>query len=237
MVKSLDVEISRGSRLTVHLAMDGTWINEPAQKLTWQGRTESVQFVVTVSGAVPAGPWFGRLTLATETVLIGHITFKVAVGATSPLHPTAGYEPVGESVRRYALAFISYASQDLPEVLKRVQVLALAGIRYFQDLLSLEPGDRWEAKLYNYIDQCDLFLLFWSRWAKQSEWVRKEVRYALQRNHGDTDAPPEIRPVILQGPPIHDPPEELRHLHFKDHLIYFIQRGSGSTFGKSSDPL
>jgi hypothetical protein len=130
--------------------------------------------------------------------------------------------PAGESVRRYRRAFISYASQDRPEVLKRVQMLRLARIRYFQDVLKLEPGDRWERKLYLHIDKSDLFLLFWSTHAKESEWVLNEVRYAIKRKGGDESAPPQLIPVVLEGPPVPLPPKELAHLHFDDYLTYFM---------------
>ncbi len=95
-------------------------------------------------------------------------------------------------------------------------------ISYFEDLLDLEPGDRWGPRLETAIDQCDLFLLFWSSGAKRSKWVRKEVSRALQRQAGDGFSPPEIRPVILEGPPIVPPWEELSHLHFNDRLLYFM---------------
>ena len=54
----------------------------------------------------------------------------------------AAERAAGEDARRYHFAFISYASKDRDEVLRRVQLLASVGIDYFQDLLSLEPGDR-----------------------------------------------------------------------------------------------
>jgi len=107
-------------------------------------------------------------------------------------------------------------------VLKRVQMLTLLRIGYFQDVLHLKPGDRWERKLYRHIDKCDLFLLFWSTAAKRSQWVLKEVRYALKRKGGDHLAPPQIHPVIIEGPPAPEPPDELAHLHFNDKLIYFM---------------
>ena len=47
-------------------------------------------------------------------------------------------------------------------MMKRVQMLARCQISFFQDILALEPGERWERKLYEYIDQCDVFMLFWS---------------------------------------------------------------------------
>jgi hypothetical protein len=90
-------------------------------------------------------------------------------------------------------------------------------------VLSLEPGDRWEKKLELGIDECDLFLLFWSTESKRSEWVRKEVRYALARSGRDELSPPQIRPVILEGPPIVEPWEELAHLHFNDRMLYFMR--------------
>jgi hypothetical protein len=130
--------------------------------------------------------------------------------------------PAGVSARRYRQAFISYSSSDRQEVLKRLNALRLGGVRYFQEILKLEPGDRREQKIYHHIDKSDLFLLFWSSNAKKSEWVLKEVRHALERKRGDESAPPEIVPVIIEDPPVPTPIDELSHLHFNDYLIYFM---------------
>jgi TIR domain len=83
--------------------------------------------------------------------------------------------------------------------------------------------ERSEKKLELGIDECDLFLLFWSSESKRSEMGRKEVRYALTRRGDDELALPEIRPVIVEGPPIVEPWEELAHLHFNDRLLYFMR--------------
>ena len=107
--------------------------------------------------------------------------------------------------------------------MKRVQMLARCQISFFQDILALEPGERWERKLYEYIDQCDVFMLFWSSASKESEWVRKEVEYALKRKGTAESALPEIVPIPLEGPPIPLPPPELSHIHFNDRLLYYMQ--------------
>jgi TIR domain len=85
--------------------------------------------------------------------------------------------------------------------------------------------------LYRKIDESDVFFLFWSTAAKQSEWVIKEVRYAIGRHRGDEMAPPEIVPVMIEGPPPVVPPPELKDLHFDDKFLYFLAppRGSGTT--------
>jgi hypothetical protein len=64
--------------------------------------------------------------------------------------------------------------------------------------------------------------LFWSTAAKESKWVLKEALYALERQGKDELNPPEIIPVIIEGPPPVSPPDELRHLHFNDKLLYLI---------------
>jgi hypothetical protein len=101
-------------------------------------------------------------------------------------------------------------------------VLRALRIRYFQDLLSLGPGERWERELYRHIDKCDAFLLFWSRAARDSEWLLKEARYALARRGDDDQAPPAILPILLEPPPPTPPPPDLAHLQFNDPLTYFL---------------
>jgi len=79
-------------------------------------------------------------------------------------------------------------------------------------------------RAYRHIDESDLFLLFWSTAAKQSQWVLKEEQYAIARKGGNDEALPEIRPVPIEGPPLVPPPDELAHLHFNDRLLYFMRQ-------------
>ena len=163
----------------------------------------------------------GTVTVALDSVPIGHVKFKLTV-VTRDAKPGVHNEPVGDDAKRYTSAFVSYSAKDRQKVLERVQLLKALGIHYFQDLLDLDAGDRWERELYLRIDECDLFLLFWSSHAKASSWVRKEAQYAVDRKAGDDFAAPEIRPVIIEGPPIPPPWPELAHLHFGDSLVYLI---------------
>ena len=98
-------------------------------------------------------------------------------------------------------------------------MLNALGIDAFQDVLSLRAGDRWEERLLQELEACDLFLLFWSSAARSSEWVRREVAHALRRDEADQLA---IRPVLIEGPPVPAPWDELRHLHFNDPALYVL---------------
>jgi hypothetical protein len=215
----LQSPIRRGSTLHFELRMPGLEVDDPVASLVWRGRAEAVQFGVHVPPDTATRTVIGTVEVSLDGAPVGHVKFKLSVEADARSAPS---EPQGEQARRYTAAFISYASEDRDKVLARVQMLSLQGIRYFQDVLSLEPGDRWMKKIELGIDECDVFLLFWSTEAKRSKWVREEVRYALARKSDDELSPPEIRPVIVEGPPIVEPWEELAHLHFNDRLLYFM---------------
>lgn len=226
-IKTLESSVPRGTKLAFCLTVPGLQVDDPVQSMVWSGATESVQFGVSVPRRCRLGGVVGTVTISQDWIPIGHIKFTLTVAA-SPLagqaRPSPSISAVGEAAKRYEMAFISYASADRTRVLERVQILPMFGVRIFQDVLDLAPGERWEQSLYRHIDESDIVLLFWSKAAKRSKWVRKEVRYALDRKHGDTNAPPEIGPVIIEGPPVPRPWKELAYLHFNDRIIYFMNR-------------
>ena len=217
--KTLGAIVRHGDSLDFGLQIPRLTVIDAAQSLIWRGRAESVQFEVEAPRDARLGTTIGTVTVSVGSVPIGHVKFKLSIVARRQ-QPAEPSEPVGDDARRYTSAFVSYSAKDRRKVLERVQMLKPVGIRYFQDLLDLDPGDRWEQKLYLNIGECDLFLLFWSSDAKASPWVRKEVRYALDRKGSDDFAAPEIRPVIIEGRPIPSPWPELAHLHFGDSLVY-----------------
>jgi hypothetical protein len=224
---TLDLEIERGARLAFELTMPGMVIDEPWQESTWRGPTrpqmniDLVQFGVQVPKNTKPGNVVGKLEISINTVPIGRVKFQLKV-ANARMRSAAVPNPAALEATHYTKAFLSYSSQDREEVLKRAQMLTAVGIDYFQDVQDLKPGARWAEELYSHIDLCDLFLLFWSSAARDSEWVSKEVNYALERQYGDDFAPPEIRPVLLEGPPVPEPPEELAGLHFNDRVLYLM---------------
>lgn len=215
--------IKRGTELMFHLTMPGLEIDEPAQSCTWEGEPVWAQFGVTIPPERRPGNIIGTVIVSESSIPIGHLKFKFKIAGSVP---QATPEPVNQAIAvgnmtRYKQAFISYTSRDRAEVLKRVQMLNLVKVKFFQDLLTLEPGDAWEKLLYQYIDQSDVFYLFWSQAASESEWVKKEIAYAIKRKGGNEESAPEIVPVIIEKPAAR-PPEELSFLHFNDKFIYFI---------------
>ena len=221
--KSLEIPISRGTQLAFELVVPGLNVDPPVQSLVWRGNPEAVQFSVEVPRECSQRTIIGTVKVFCASVPIAHIKFVTKIVPARSSLPAAEPKAAGSEARFYERAFISYASANRPEVLRRVQMLTALGIRYRVDLLDLEPGVQWERKLYEYIEESDLFLLFWSNAAKESEWVYNEVKYALERKNGDDYAPPEIQPIILEGPPVPTPWKELAHIHFSDKLAFVLQ--------------
>jgi hypothetical protein len=98
-------------------------------------------------------------------------------------------------------------------MLKRAQGLRATGLETFIDVLKLRPGDIWNPKIFEAIDESDLFVVIWSKNASDSKWVKKESRYAfrLYKQHGR----PDFRPIPIEGPPIASVPRGLQARHFK----------------------
>jgi hypothetical protein len=217
-ITTLVTEVPIGQRIDVVLEAPGLVIEQPSQFLVWRGQARACQFEVVVPEQHALGDVTLRATISCGGVPVGWLRFKLRIERTGPI---AKNEMQGVGSHRYKRAFLSYSSADRAEVLKRAQSLKAARIEFFQDLLTLEPGDRWEQRLYDEIDRCDLFLLFWSTSAAQSKWVIGEAEHALTRQRV-RDGEPDIVPIILEGPPVPRPPDSLNMIHFNDSLRYVI---------------
>jgi hypothetical protein len=125
-------------------------------------------------------------------------------------------------VHPYKRAFVSYSSLDRIEVLKGVQYLKASGIEIVQDVLSFEVGRPWRQQIWDQIDSCDLFFLFWSSNAAKSDMVIREAEYAMDRQRQTGGRHPQITPFIIEGPPPPKPPPSLAELHFNDPIRYVI---------------
>ena len=140
-VATLDLEIASGDRLDIVLDASGLEIEEPQQSMIWRGRPRSYGFFVAIPESFSGDTAHLRVRVLRQAVPVGQIRFAMGVAAEIPAQPIL---PTGDAARRYRRAFLSYASSDRAEVLKRAQALRAARVDYFNDLLSLSPGERWE---------------------------------------------------------------------------------------------
>ena len=219
LTKTLRHAVRQGQILTAVLDIPEGDIDQTTQSFVWRGDIEPLQFIVTLPHLPDNLSALAKLQILLDGTPVASAVWRIVV---SPDADVPNEDGVFIPVMRYRKAFVSYSSKDRVEVLKRVQGLQAAGMDVFQDVLDLEPGERWANALYRHIDDADAFFLFWSEASAESEWVAKEWRYALERAHTHPDRRPDICPVILTAPPP-PPPAELADKHFNDILAYVVK--------------
>ena len=216
----LNLPLSDRDKVRITIEGRGAEILSPDQKFIWLGYVAHVAFAARLPTKFGARQYKPLIRVFVNGAIAGTIELRLQA---IPNSDGATPSPVAEKALRFNKVFLSYASADRPKVLDMVKMLRAQKIDYFQDLLSLEPGQRWKEEIYTQIATCDAFYLFWSSNAKRSEWVIREATLALQNQRNSPDGIPLFLPIIIEGPPIVEPPPELSEFHFNDptqHVVF-----------------
>lgn len=200
-------QVAAGTVLSIRLVIPGAVIDEAEDTMVWEVESTSVSFVVTLPQESPETKWTGSALIYANGVKVARISFVLSAGGVAEI-----------SSVRFRKAFASYASPDRDAVLGRIQGIhkVMPEMEVFLDVLTLRSGQNWEQELRRVIPASDIFYLFWSSHARQSEWVEKEWRCALRERGIEF-----IDPIPLESPQESPPPPELSSLHFNDWELAF----------------
>jgi len=196
--------------LTVQPWLSEGHIDPPHRTLVWRGKMEWASFQISAPASPSSSRIRGGVRFFHGPLLVGEAKFKIDVGTTV----SSGSDGIRtDQVKRYRRIFVSYSHQDYP-IVEAVKEYNLTGDEYLIDRLSLRPGERWEQRLAQLINQSDIFQLFWSRNAMTSSHVRLEWEHALSLAR-----PGFICPVYWEDPRPTDPqrrlpPPALDQLHW-----------------------
>ena len=219
---TLQTELVRGQRLTVRFDCAELKCDEPIREVVWRGHPQAVSFRVTIpTDTADRHDFFPKVRVSIEGVPVGFLEFMI-ICRNEKISEADG---AGKAARRYKYAFLSYAVQDRNEVTKFARALNAARIDFFQDILSLDPGDQWEQRLFEEIDRCDVFYLFWSHHAAASAMVRKEAEHAYRRASLTISKLPDITPIRLDDALPTNPPHAswMTKIHFDDRFRQLIR--------------
>jgi hypothetical protein len=216
------VQVPLAKELTLLVWLDGFVVRDEQDSFFWFGETTNVPFVVECPEDLQPGDYPGQISILHCGMLLSRLVFSVSVGT-----PVDKPKKLGVKREHIQSAFASYATVDRDEVLRRVQGLTAAGMDVFLDVLALRAGDQWEERVLEGIRTTDVFYLFWSKAARESTWVEKEWRYALEEKGLDY-----IHPIPLVAPEEAPPPSELAGRHFND-LILACMKSQAAALGKT----
>ena len=199
-----------GAPVTVRLSGEGATVAPTEVRFDWSGRENLAAFSVRV-GATPRDAVVLSFQVLVADVLVAFVPMRVSLAASTDAKATQRVQSTMPSS-----AFASYSSQDAERVTQRLSTLArwAPGLDIFQDCLDLTPGETFKPQLESQIARRDVFLLFWSRKAALSPWVRWEYTTALQRKGVQA-----ILPMPLEDPAIAPPPPELADRHQRDRFM------------------
>lgn len=194
-----------GAQITATPYLDGFQFNPPSISIGFFEAWHRLDFKLRALPEAVNRASNGFLTFTNGGLIVADIPLSVFVteAASQTVTPT----PISKA---YEAVFISYSRHD-ENIVRRAEILyRLIGADYMRDLLSLKAGEKWDEKLLEFIDKADIFQLFWSQAASQSDAVEKEWRHALNLSN---QRPAFIRPVYWQQP-LPDVPAELEHINF-----------------------
>ncbi len=215
--------LPEGTIVTATPYMEGVQFNPPAITLGFYESWHRLDFRMRANDASPYHSANGRLTFTVEGVIVADIPLSVYImdagstdsagsmpSTTSTSNPTSGDAMQTVSQKLYKSIFCSYSREDKAIVERVERVYKALGFDFLRDVVSLKSGEDWNDKLYALIEQADIFQLFWSKTAAESEFVEREWRHALSLKRDDRNF---IRPVYWEEPmpPV---PDELDSIHF-----------------------
>jgi hypothetical protein len=73
--------------------------------------------------------------------------------------------------------FLSHSRADKNRVTGLGLLLESLSHKVFLDHKTILPGRRWEASLQSGLDESDVLIVYWTRHAAKSDWVRNEIEY------------------------------------------------------------
>jgi hypothetical protein len=94
--------------------------------------------------------------------------------------------------------FISYSSSDKPWALKLSEALVAKGLNPFIDKERLEVGKPWEKQLREAVEKSQHLVALWSNYAKNSDWVQKELAL-FETINAANKAPQRLILINLEG--------------------------------------
>ena len=179
------------------------------KSVVWQGSFTKCSFDYYVGSGI--SDLMFEATLIVKDIPVGNMKFiTYVVESPRQLNP----EVISH---KYQKVFISYAHKDEVKVRAFHEGLKLFKIDHFFDRAYLKAGDVFPQVIQDYIDSADLFVLFWSENAANSEYVQKEREQALARAYPQVkpaeDAKLSIYPMSIE--PRAELPEDMKYkYHF-----------------------
>jgi len=204
--------IKEGAVITASPALEGFQFNPPSVSVGFYEDWHRFDFKLRAVSAQLNQATNGRLTFTVEGLILADIPLSIYVGEATI--KSAGKPDLHSATQAiYNAIFASYSHKDTQIVQRVERAYKALGLDFLRDVESLKSGQDWSEELLTLIDRADIFQLFWSHAAAESEHVRYEWEHALKLVSDQRKPSTFIRPVYWEEP-MPSPPEALKKIHF-----------------------
>lgn len=192
----LRMRLKHGDEVDIELTFWGAkQLHHEKKTVVWHGAFTKCSFRYFVPSDLTVDELNCEINIYVNSVIVGEMNFLTTI-MDAPAHLNAKIK-----AKKFDRIFISYAHQDIEQVKKFAIAYSAQGVDYFFDRHSLNGGDIYEEKIFDFIDHADLFLLCWSKNAEQSDYVPKEIDRALTHAYPQVshkDATLKIFPISME---------------------------------------
>lgn len=212
--------IAEGAPITVTPRAEGVEFNPPRLELAFLRDLHRFDFDGRAGAARAGGLAAGEIVFSVAGVVIGVLPLAIYVAAAGAEEaPPLRFERVERAA--YRKIFPSYSHRDTQVVRRVERAWRALGDTTLRDAMALRSGEIWNRRLYELIEEADLFQLFWSPAAAESRYVFEEWTHAAALVEARDKEEGFIRPVYWREPltPPELPPALARlHFHFDPEL-------------------
>jgi len=201
--------------LTFRLTVDGCLVSPSEAVVRWEPPFQSVRFDVAIPHTIPGPQLMGRLVVYEGIFVRGTVEFSLRLGSAEG----AGVPVAG---RAFDKVFPSYSHQDAAIVDYVEEAARSLGHEFLRDVRKLRAGELWNEEIQGYIEEADLFQLFWSSRSMASPYVRQEWEHALSLGRRGFILPVYWEDPLPSSPQEGLPPPALERIHF--HHLYVRPR-------------
>jgi hypothetical protein len=156
-------QILRGTEILLVPEADGIEFKPNSLTLRFDEDFERGNFRFSAKAFLAGQPCFGEMAFFVGPVQIANIRFSVFVSDAVNESTILSKGRIEAKAKMYQKIFVSYSHMDTGIVIACKQAFEAIGNDVLVDFDILRSGEAWDARLFQIIDEADIFQLFWSK--------------------------------------------------------------------------
>ena len=195
--RNVRYRIPEGAQVTITPVMAGFQFNPANVTIGFYRPWHRFDFEIRATDTRQDEATNGYLTFSIDGLVVADVPMSIYVGRGLAKNRQ---DPIRQVTRKpYRSVYAAFAEQDAHLAERFEQIYDALGMYAMRDVMQQRAKGDWNPEMLSQIDEAEVFQLFWSEAAANSETVHQELEYALQLK---SEHDMFIRPVYWELPPV-----------------------------------